>query len=157
MPYKNPDEQRKFQRVWIADRRAAHFKGKKCAKCGKNVTSHTADLDHKKPKRNRDGSKIWSKTKAKRTKEIKKTQILCKACHKKKTARDLHNMAENAQKLFLEMVLQADGKDTYAVYSAYSEIAGFIKSSLSDKLYELENEEADFISCMSEVDKLPLD
>lgn len=96
MPYKNPGEQRKFQRKWVAKRRADHFRGKKCANCGKKVSSSTADLDHKKAKMNRTGHKIWSREKKDRTKEIKKTQILCKACHKKKTARQAHARAEES-------------------------------------------------------------
>lgn len=94
MPYKNPSKQREFQRKWIAKRRADHFRGKKCATCGKKVSSSTADLDHKKAKMNRTGHKIWSREKKDRAKEIKKTQILCKACHKKKTARQAAQRAE---------------------------------------------------------------
>lgn len=94
MPYKNPGKQREFQRKWVAKRRSDHFKGKHCANCGKAITSKTAELDHKKAKMNRTGHKIWSREKKDRTKEIKKTQILCTACHKKKTARQAHARAE---------------------------------------------------------------
>jgi 5-methylcytosine-specific restriction endonuclease McrA len=95
MPYKSPEKQRNFQKKWIAKRRADHFKGKKCASCGKEVSSKTADLDHKKAKMNRTGHKIWSREKKDRSKEIKKTQILCKACHKRKTAKQAAARAED--------------------------------------------------------------
>lgn len=94
MPYKNPSKQREFQRKWVAKRRSDHFKGKHCANCGKAITSKTAELDHKKAKMNRTGHKIWSREKKDRAKEIKKTQILCKACHKKKTAKQAAARAE---------------------------------------------------------------
>jgi len=100
MPYKDPAKQREFQRKWIHKRRVDHFKGKKCARCGKPVSSSTADLDHKTPKRNRDGHKIWSHSKENRSKEIKKTQILCKSCHKKKSKKD-------KQKMFSESLFEA--------------------------------------------------
>jgi len=148
MPYKDPDEQRKAQRIWIASRRADHFRGKTCKKCGKRVNSHTADLDHIKPKRNRDGAKIWSKTKSKRDKEIKKTQILCKACHKKKTAKDLHNMAESARNIFLEMTLYEDRE------SSYDKIANLLSQVLYEQDSDLIQEEEDFLSSMEELDPL---
>ena len=100
MPYKDPSKQREFQRKWIHKRRVDHFKGKKCARCGKAVSSSTADLDHKTPKRNTDGHKIWSHSKENRSKEIKKTQILCKSCHKKKSKKD-------KQKMFSESLFEA--------------------------------------------------
>lgn len=89
MPYKDHEKQKEFQRNWLKKRRNDHFKGKKCAHCGKPVSSSTADLDHKKMKLNRVGHKIWSRKKTVRDKEISKTQILCKACHKIKTKKDI--------------------------------------------------------------------
>lgn len=115
MPYKNPDEQRAFQRTWLKKRRAKHFKGKHCAKCGKAVSSSTADLDHKKPKRNRTGHKIWSRSDSVRKKEIAKTQILCKACHKKKTANDIRKMHESGEAFLdnLDLILGEDWLPEY--------------------------------------------
>jgi 5-methylcytosine-specific restriction endonuclease McrA len=100
MPYKDDDKQRDFQKKWVAKRRSDHFKGKKCASCGKAITAKTAELDHKKAKMNRTGHKIWSREKKDRDKEIKKTQILCTACHKKKTAKQAAARAEDI--LFLD-------------------------------------------------------
>jgi hypothetical protein len=34
MPYSDPEQQRKFNREWIAGRRAAFFEGKSCVACG---------------------------------------------------------------------------------------------------------------------------
>ena len=103
MPYLDQNKQRAFQRKWIKDKRAEHFKGKKCAKCGKAITSSSAELDHKKPKMNRTGHKIWSRSKEVRSKEIAKTQILCKSCHREKTNKQLTKMAED-----LNSILQSD-------------------------------------------------
>jgi 5-methylcytosine-specific restriction endonuclease McrA len=95
MPYKDHSKQKEFQRKWVAKRRSDHFKGKKCANCGKPITAKTAELDHKTAKMNRTGHKIWSREKKDRDKEIKKTQILCTACHKKKTAKQAADRAED--------------------------------------------------------------
>jgi 5-methylcytosine-specific restriction endonuclease McrA len=100
MPYKDPAKQRTFQRKWVAKRRSDHFKGKKCKSCGKAITAKTAELDHKKAKMNRTGHKIWSREKKDRSKEIAKCQILCTACHKKKTAKQAAARAEDI--LFLD-------------------------------------------------------
>ena len=97
MPYKNPDEQREFQRKWIQKRRKKHMDGKKCASCGKPVSSKTADLDHKKPHHNTEkiDHRLWSLKDSKRKKKLSGMQILCKACHKKKTAKDIKKMHED--------------------------------------------------------------
>lgn len=97
MPYKNAAEQREFQRKWVAKRRADHFKGKKCKKCGKPISSKTADLDHIKPHGNTEkiDHRLWSLKDSKRKKKLAGMQTLCKACHKKKTAKDLKKMAED--------------------------------------------------------------
>ena len=104
MPYKNAAEQREFQRKWVAKRRADHFKGKKCKSCGKPISSKTADLDHKKPHGNTEkiDHRLWSLKDSKRKAKLKGMQILCKACHKKKTAKDLKNMAEEIKTLAQE-------------------------------------------------------
>ena len=103
-PYKNPEEQKKFQRIWIAKRRKKHMDGKKCAKCGKPVSSKTADLDHKKPHGNTEkiDHRLWSLKDSKRKAKLKGMQVLCKACHKKKTAKDLKNMAEEIKTIAQE-------------------------------------------------------
>lgn len=96
MPYKDHEKQKEFQRKWIAKRRADHFKGKKCRKCGKPLTAKSGKLDHIKPQENKGkyDQRIWSLSKKKRSKEIAKTQTLCAACHKKKTKKDIKNMKE---------------------------------------------------------------
>ena len=107
MPYKNPDEQREFQRKWVQKRRKSHMDGKKCAKCGKPVSAKTADLDHKKPHGNTEkiDHRLWSLKDSKRKKKLKGMQVLCKACHKKKTAKDLKNMAEEIKTIAQEPML----------------------------------------------------
>ena len=91
MPYKNHEDLKRYQKKWVKDRRNKHFKGKHCRNCGKAVSGSTAELDHVHKKAKEGDQRIWSYSKSKRSKEISKTQILCKACHKKKTKRQLRN------------------------------------------------------------------
>ena len=97
MPYKSPEEQREFQRKWVQKRRKKHMDGKKCAMCGKPVSAKTSDLDHKTPHQNTEkiDHRLWSLKDSKRKKKLKGMQILCKSCHKKKTAKDIKKMHED--------------------------------------------------------------
>lgn len=75
--YKNPDEQRDYQRKWIAARRAEYFDGKFCVQCG---SAKDLELDHVDPNLKLD-HKIWSWTEERRNREIAKCQVLCAECH----------------------------------------------------------------------------
>lgn len=127
MPYKDPSKQREFQRKWIHKRRVDHFKGKKCARCGKAVSSSTADLDHKTPKRNTDGHKIWSHSKENRSKEIKKTQILCKSCHKKKSKKD-------KQKMFSESLFEAISNISEEQENPLANLAIYLQQDVQEEI-----------------------
>jgi 5-methylcytosine-specific restriction endonuclease McrA len=84
MPYADPDRQREYMRLWIASRRAEYFTGKNCVNCD---STEQLELDHI-DRTVKIDHKIWSWSKARREAELVKCQILCKECHKKKTAQE---------------------------------------------------------------------
>lgn len=86
MSYKDKNKQREYGRTWIANRRAAFFQGKKCTKCN---TEKGLQLDHIVPKL-KVSHNIWSWSKERQDNELQKCQILCKECHKNKTANDFN-------------------------------------------------------------------
>lgn len=81
MPYKNPDEQREYQRNWRAKRRADFFMGKTCVRCG---ATEELQLDHI-DRNTKVHHGIWSWSEERRNSELAKCQILCLPCHKTKT------------------------------------------------------------------------
>lgn len=85
LEYKDPDQQREYQRQWIARRRADFFNGKSCVKCG---ATEQLELDHVDP-RTKIHHAIWSWSKERRDAEILKCQVLCNDCHKKKSSIDI--------------------------------------------------------------------
>lgn len=73
---------RDYSRRWIAARRAAFFKGKRCCICGSRTR---LELDHKDPGTKVSHS-IWSWSEKRRHEELKKCQVLCHRCHQVKSA-----------------------------------------------------------------------
>jgi hypothetical protein len=71
------EQQREYQRVWIAARRAAWFKDKYCVKCGsiENLENHHLDPSQK------ISSSVWSWSLEKRDAELAKCEVLCYDCH----------------------------------------------------------------------------
>lgn len=82
MPYKDKEQQRKYQREWMAKRRSDFFADKSCVKCG---SSEDLELDHIDPS-TKVSHRIWSWSQKKRDEELAKCQILCDACHREKTS-----------------------------------------------------------------------
>lgn len=87
MPYKDPAQQREYQRVWQQEvqrrRREEWFVvNGPCAYCDswKNL-----QLDHKDPTQ-KVSHRIWSWSEVRRLSELKKCQALCHTCHKIKSA-----------------------------------------------------------------------
>lgn len=66
----------------MAERRAEFFKDKQCIECGSTME---LELDHIDPNE-KVSHRIWSWSQARREVEIAKCQVLCKECHKRKTA-----------------------------------------------------------------------
>ena len=85
MPYSSTQQQREYQRRWIARQRAEFFAGKSCVQCG---SRENLRLDHIDPSQ-KITHRIWSWTPKKRAVELAKCQLLCYPCHKSKTAQQL--------------------------------------------------------------------
>lgn len=86
MPYKDRNKKREYQREWCAKRRRDFLDGKSCIECGSTEYLQLDHIDRTK----KISHRIWSWTEERRKEEIKKCQILCKICHKKKTKKDLN-------------------------------------------------------------------
>lgn len=85
MPYKDIDRQRQYQRRWMRKRREEFFADKICLLCNGvcDLELHHRDPDKKVSHR------IWSWSYDRRNEELKKCDVLCNECHKKKTADQL--------------------------------------------------------------------
>lgn len=100
MPMKTPDEQRKFQREWIAARKLEWIveQGHGCAKCG--MTEGPFDIDHiDRTKKTMNASQMFSRRPEIYRKELENCQVLCKPCHKQKTRSEVMKIAEHGTML----------------------------------------------------------
>jgi 5-methylcytosine-specific restriction endonuclease McrA len=84
VPYRDREQQRQFQREWVARRRAEWFADKECVRCG---STDRLELDHIDPstKQHKKHHNVWSWSPARRDAEIAKCQVLCHECHVAKT------------------------------------------------------------------------
>lgn len=82
MPHKNPEERNRYNREKYRKNREAFFKDKKCAFCG---SVELLELDHI-DKELKKSHKIWLWSEERRLKEIEKCRILCRECHRKRSA-----------------------------------------------------------------------
>lgn len=86
MPYKNLEQQREYQRNWMAQRRKEWFDlNGPCADCG---TQDNLELDHV----DREGKishKVWSWSKVRMEEELAKCVARCEKCHQIKTNQEL--------------------------------------------------------------------
>lgn len=78
------DQKREYQRKWIAERRAAWFKGKTCVICG---SSEELELDHV-DRKTKITNRIWSWAKERQEVELAKCQVLCHTHHLAKTVEE---------------------------------------------------------------------
>lgn len=86
MSFKDREQQRQYQRDWIARRRRDFFEGKSCASCG---STDDLELDHIDPRTKKfQPSRLWSMSESNpnRVEELAKCQVLCSDCHKRKTS-----------------------------------------------------------------------
>lgn len=86
MPYADPEQQREYQRQWIAKRRAEWLEQHgPCVVCG---SWDNLEVDHIDPATKLTHN-VWSLGKAKREAELAKCQVLCREHHvEKSTAQD---------------------------------------------------------------------
>ena len=84
MPYKDKIKKRKFDCVYRQKRKLDWLKKNgPCQKCG---TWENLEIDHKDPTTKEfNPSKIWTRRKEVREKELSKCQALCRECHRVKT------------------------------------------------------------------------
>lgn len=71
------EEQREYQRNWVARRRRAYLAGKVCARCGATDDLH---VHHRDPKQKVHHA-IWSWREERRLDELAKCEVLCRPCH----------------------------------------------------------------------------
>lgn len=76
-PISDPEERRRYHKLWMRARRTAYFSGKTCCKCG---ASDRLELDHI-SRETKVAHRIWSWSQERRDSELSKCQILCKSCH----------------------------------------------------------------------------
>lgn len=87
VPMRTPEEQREYQRQWVARRRAEWFADKCCIDCG---STDRLELDHVDPSQKISHS-IWSWSKSRRAIEIAKCVVRCFPCHRVKTVLNKEN------------------------------------------------------------------
>lgn len=77
------DAKREYQRQWVAERRlkGLNLLGGKCVQCG---SSEKLEVDHKDPS-SKISHRIWSWSWQRIEDELSKCQLLCRACHIRKT------------------------------------------------------------------------
>lgn len=87
MPYRDPDMQRRYQREWMARRRAEWFDGKVCVDCGGTERLEVDHVDRrlKSPKLKKTNTSIWSWSQERRDVELAKCVVRCRDCHQRKT------------------------------------------------------------------------
>jgi hypothetical protein len=79
MPFNDPvrkrEYERKYQREWIAKRRAAWFEGKTCVRCGAPATHLRLPADAE-----AHGGSIWSMAKERREALLARCLPMCSSC-----------------------------------------------------------------------------
>jgi len=82
MPYKNKQQQREYQKLWLAKRRQLWFsENGPCVVCD---SREELQLDHVDPATKIE-HRVWSWSQKRREKELAKCRVLCKDCHQEKS------------------------------------------------------------------------
>jgi hypothetical protein len=80
MAYADSNEQREYQRRWIAGRRAEYLSDKRCVDCG---ATEDLELDHRDPAE-KISHKIWSWAWPRLLAEAAKCEVRCRTCHEER-------------------------------------------------------------------------
>ncbi len=87
MSYKDPNEQRSYQLLWITKRRNTWIKENgPCQRCGSLIDLQVDHVDKETKKWNPSG--IWSRNENDRESELTKCQVLCSICHNIKSSKE---------------------------------------------------------------------
>jgi hypothetical protein len=98
MPCRTREEQRAYQRAWVARRRKDWLEANgPCVRCG---SSENLEVDHV-DRAQKVSHKVWSWSAVRREAELAKCQVLCQPCHVKKgqEAGDLGQGPRNRTKM----------------------------------------------------------
>lgn len=107
-PIADPEERRKYNREWIAKRKAAYFEGKSCVDCG---STENLEVDHVDPSTKLPGLKtttkvskrtahLWTMSDERRSVELAKCVPRCRTCHQAKTSRERAATRKHGQTLY---------------------------------------------------------
>jgi hypothetical protein len=86
MPMATKEEQREYQRLWMARRRAEFFTGKACVDCG---AVEDLQIDHLDPAL-KVSHVVWSWAQERREAELAKCVVRCRECHKIRHGKGSH-------------------------------------------------------------------
>ena len=103
MGYISKEDRRKYQREWVAKRRALWVEEHgPCSQCG---SDKDLEVDHIDPDtKHLNPGAVWSLCKSKRGQELAKCQVLCGECHKEKTsAFRKANMSHGKERMYRDM------------------------------------------------------
>jgi cytochrome oxidase assembly protein ShyY1 len=126
MAYATRSEQSRYQREWVAKRRADYLADKSCVVCG---TTQSLEVDHIDPAQ-KSSHRIWTWSDKRRNAELAKCQILCTDHHKMKTRAQrpipehgtVSRYSSNAHKCRCELCRKAN-RERAAVNKAKKKIA----------------------------------
>lgn len=83
MPFKDPAARRRYNREWMARRRAEWFAGRSCVDCG---ATEKLEVHHRDPEQ-KISHRVWTWADDRREAELAKCEPLCQSCHHKRHER----------------------------------------------------------------------
>lgn len=126
VPMRTPEEQRRYQREWLARRRAAWFaENGPCVDCG---SWEELQLDHVDASQKIEHN-VWSWAKARRLAELAKCVVRCQPCHWDKTRKNFETTTVLIESQVLEIrQLIVDGVSQRSLASRFGVSRGCIQA-----------------------------